>query len=614
MNQAQGPMGMNNNLVYFYENQVVVTFHSELSPDALKRSIRRDWHSTYVQLLNDGLKKDANTSQLTLKPFAESDIPRTQRKMRHDLTDLPGVYVFHTPTGTGTKGTVVAFFHIVPDMPSTQQNGGTGGMGTMGATDTTSQVIKLILSLNGTAVVSLHHNNISAIAAGPHWFTSSVAMRPLDETTHGCPVIPPLPVLESPPSGLWQITPQFSDDAMNDSTGEGVTVFVLDTLPKFEQIADAANAAGSSNLLLQVMASGMTGGEEFESAYPPAINVHYLENLPDPTKTPVTGKDINGNLVGFPMVDHGLFVAGIVRDLAPDADIECIRVLNDFGVGNTVTLTGVLYQIQNRMLEGDLQDTSVVINLSLVIMPPNDNLSQVGLDVGADRDVVNQIHDELLTPMQSLAALGAIFVASVGNDSDPRDLYMNPTGGHFVARYPAYFANDADAVTAAAIIPVGAVNQSGEAASYSNYPGPHGVATYAGEIPQFITKSPTPDDPNDATVVPPVDALRGVYSSAHYPFSYKLDNTVPPESYPVYPAPNSNAWAYWMGTSFATPIISGLAACVLETQPISGDSVRRAIISAATGQAMWAKIQPYSQGMEASNESASVPVIMAAQE
>ena len=32
----------------------------------------------------------------------------------------------------------------------------------------------------------------------------------------------------------------------------------------------------------------------------------------------------------------------------------------------------------------------------------------------------------------------------------------------------------------------------------------------------------------------------------------------------MYPAPNDDAWAYWSGTSFATPIITAVAARVLE--------------------------------------------------
>ena len=90
----------------------------------------------------------------------------------------------------------------------------------------------------------------------------------------------------------------------------------------------------------------------------------------------VTGKDIYGRHVGFSMQDHGLFIEGIVRDLAPEANIECIRVINDFGVGDINTLHAALKKIYDRMSKGDLQDKPVVINLSLVVLPPEDDIPE----------------------------------------------------------------------------------------------------------------------------------------------------------------------------------------------------------------------------------------------
>src|ERR1700730_4582375 len=98
----------------------------------------------------------------------------------------------------------------------------------------------------------------------------------------------------------------------------------------------------------------------------------FHQAVPDPKDSAVTGKDIYGRLAGFRLVDHGLFIAGIIHDLAPKATIECIRVLNDFGVGTFETLTTALQHINNRMSEtgdqkGDLFGKPVVINLSLVV-------------------------------------------------------------------------------------------------------------------------------------------------------------------------------------------------------------------------------------------------------
>ena len=52
----------------------------------------------------------------------------------------------------------------------------------------------------------------------------------------------------------------------------------------------------------------------------------------------------------------------------------------------------------------------------------------------------------------------------------------------------------------------------------------------------------------------------GIYSSTTYS-SLSINDCDP-----TYAAPNTNGWAYWVGTSFATPIISALLAHVLEVK------------------------------------------------
>ena len=163
---------------------------------------------------------------------------------------------------------------------------------------------------------------------------------------------------------------------------------------------------------------------------------------------------------------------------------------------------------------------------------------------------------------------------------------------------PAAFAYDPDldAATAAAIIPVGAINGQGEAASYSNYPGPDGIAAYGGEIP---TPYPATADAAVITQIDPtapLDMVRGVYCSPMYP-ALSMDDHYPPPSpqppaYPEYPAPNASAWACWSGTSFATPVISALAACLLEGQQVPYTvNVRQTLKdSAATQQISWTEL------------------------
>ena len=91
--------------------------------------------------------------------------------------------------------------------------------------------------------------------------------------------------------------------------------------------------------------------------------------------------------------------------------------------------------------------------------------------------------------------------------------------------------------------------------------------------------------------------MRGIYSSVEFP-PLSLD---PPAQY--YTAPDDHAWAYWVGTSFATAIISALAARVLELQAegqVFG-SAQKAIMNAASDTTLWDGLDPSVTGSGTAN-------------
>jgi hypothetical protein len=91
---------------------------------------------------------------------------------------------------------------------------------------------------------------------------------------------------------------------------------------------------------------------------------------------------------------------------------------------------------------------------------------------------------------------------------------------------------------------------------------------------------------------------RGIYSSVEFP-PLSLD---PPAQY--YTAPNDHAWAYWVGTSFATPIISALAARVLEANGGIPD-----VLNAASDTTQWDRLDPSLDG----SSTATGSMLIAAQ-
>ena len=582
-------MNMNTNMgttVYWHKNQFITRLK-------LKGSVRRITDEQ-IEILR------------TQDPIKSVVLPHL-----HVPLDMQLIDVHHLPQPDSAGNTDVVFCHSInpktqsqPDMGLMQGNGGAAGMGNHDHTlavinqinNSFDQAVKegKIAELsetfntafreafdtapNGAQKETLSHN-ILDLNALPRWLNAGTP-----DGTSGCPISPPIPVEGSSTPGQWKLEFSGLPDALKNATGKDVWVLVLDTLTARDQISRAAEKAGRSNTLLQEMTNGMKwepfNAEHHGKAVPPAINCtpQFIPDIVEgtPPERVVTGKDIYGRHGGFPMEDHGLFIAGILRDLAPEANIECIRVLNDFGVGDICTLYDVLIEIYDRMSEGgDLHGKPVVINLSLVVLPPEDDIPE-----GVTEDILESTRDALYILLQCLADQGAIFVAAAGNDSDPR---MNVSEKRFGPRYPAALAFDDHAMTA--MISVGAVNRNRQAARYSNYPGPYGIATYAGDLPKPEPWLPSAMDHVVARVdTNDIDALCGVYTAAQYPALSKND----PES--EYPVPNSNAWAYWSGTSFATPIISALAARYLQGQDPKSIDVRQAILEDAMDEVMWTTV------------------------
>ncbi len=565
---------------YWHNNQVAVMLHVDQHHSAGTQEI-----SKFLGL--DDLRQFLSVHGFNLKPAGPGDMPRASYRSASDISqdytsddvNAPyGKFLFPEPDAQGSF--VISYFHVEPiNSPLSTQE-----LALPESPDYTRQVVSLI-NRNLDKLRLFAPSRI--IAAMPNWLNGATPDGTGDSGTHGCPIIPPIPVPDGEASclshpGAWPITLLMLSSEMR--SGEDVTVFVLDTVPKAEQIKVTATRVGDKNLLLKNFAA------QIDSTI--FINAQSLpERLDDPdphVQVPATGKDVYGRLNGFEMSDHGLFVAGIIHELAPGAKIECIRVLNDWGVGNVAVLCDTLQGIQQRMEMFDLRNRPVVINLSLVTTPDDEELTRLWFGDNAHSTVEPGVIQREITLMrmplqrviQSLITSGAVIVASAGNDSDPRDTTMNMTGTRMGPRYPAAFPE---------VISVGAIDSHGNAAAYSNYPAfqgkYNGIATYGGNIPKPIPSRP---DPSVVTRAIITDAVRGLYSANTFPALSAEDQQL---GRPNPPVRNTNGWAYWSGTSFATPIISAVAALVLQKLKTDGvpphlwpAEVQRAITT-AEGQA-----------------------------
>lgn len=305
-----------------------------------------------------------------------------------------------------------------------------------------------------------------------------------------------------------------------------VTVAILDSWP-------AKAPTGASWLVDQVLPSGMNYQIK-------------LEHLPH-----------------SPIADHGLFVAGIINDIAPAARLHAIRVLDDYCVGTWSDLQEGLAKLQS--LEGHL-----VVNLSLGFLPTED-LQQMEREFapalelgkvffaqpGVATDATAREGERHLFRAIMYATFAALttrdktlLIASVGNDARPHEARPDP---EFPARYDS-------------LLSVAAIDAAEMASAFSNRGDIantplNGIAVLGGNT-VAIGSTTIATIPGS---VKKKDAVVGLYSAA-------------------FPGYHRAGWAYWAGTSFAAPIISGLAANIWANDPLqTAAEVKQTILDHGQG-------------------------------
>lgn len=197
---------------------------------------------------------------------------------------------------------------------------------------------------------------------------------------------------------------------------------------------------------------------------------------------------------------HGLLGSSMIRELAPKAKIVLVEVLNDEGE----TTGSVLTEAIDYVLY--LREQQVTINGDRLI---GDKVI-FNMSLGIERSLTEEVEAPyLLDVCERVCDAGGLIVAAAGNDS----YYLHPRNPEEPAAY-GYFAESHN--TYNQVIAVSATGyQPGEYALYSNR------GNFA--APGMDILMDTGDDQN----------------------------------------PCSSRYIYWVGTSFAAPIVTGVAALVL---------------------------------------------------
>ena len=345
---------------------------------------------------------------------------------------------------------------------------------------------------------------------GAHWW----------EITPG-PAAPPEPA----PAGLYDWVVQDAQLRLDQAVagdkqpGENPVVAVLDTSPE----PGAINAPHFHNWLLDKLNNEVPVGL-FSFGGTLSTPGSYFTADPILRQTLARWRGHSQQVPGRPIQDfdirdHGLAVAGIVRSIAPRAPIHLIRVLSDYGVGDELPITNCLAALPAAFMAGGRR---LVTNLSLGAAFP------LGISI------TNPVQMSLRNPVETLSQNGALIAAAAGNDADDRPFQSWPGPGRPDPRLPAAYPF---------VCAVGAVRRDENAAEYSNMadtqPPFDDTAAFGGNAVRVPAASPPRTLTNNG-------AALSLYTAPTFPLSLN--------------AANNSGWAYWAGTSFATPVISALAA------------------------------------------------------
>jgi hypothetical protein len=432
------------------------------------------------------------------------------------------------------------------------------------------------------------HAGWTVTAATPNWLIGST---PEPEDCPGPGAKPEqVPLAEAPAANRRAFSFPSSqplqtlvDAALNGQLPQQVIVAVLDTCPARQDVVDKATAltaAGHPNRLLDAMLNLPVVIDGPESIVPPYFD--HLRGIFSRWHTQQPRAPLH-----FLMPDHGLFVAGIIRDLAPSADVHLIRVLSDFGVGDLRALADRLASLPRALLAGNTK--KLVINMSLVAdLPISSRLFEILFPRSFKRSDRHEILERLpdicaiFSQVQQSLAESVVWepqfrdrvlaVAAAGNDNQEDGVESRPA-----PRYPARYDD---------VLAVAALNRDVGPAEFSNSGDVivmgNGVAVYGGDSrldpaggPPIMTR---PDGPNR-----PPDGIVGLYSLPDFPLLVPAAAAAA-GAFPL----NDSGWAYWAGTSFATPIISGIVADYWADQVGAGASpvplqVMRAVIGFQSG-------------------------------
>jgi hypothetical protein len=329
------------------------------------------------------------------------------------------------------------------------------------------------------------------------------------------------------------------------NTGNGISVFAA---PDISSRTVVTQGDGVLVGVFDTSPFSHGGTQSVNGVLTPALNlwVSHPQEIPKRTESDDNYPDVSS---------HGLFVAGLVHAVAPKSQIHLVRTLNDKGQGDTFWLLKNLVEFVKRAPSAY---RGLVINLSLGVHTPSYNDYRTGTKLTDDQ--IKWLKDNIRAPEETWATVdtpvaalevtlrlltqdGAVIAAAAGNDSAGQS--VQPM--QIPASYPF-------------VIGVAASNYDRGLACFSNKgdvaaPGGNGLANCT---PPFSKCS---DANVDCPCQSGMDCQYGVLSLV------KTSDGI--------------RFAHWLGTSFATPLVSGQAALLRSAGVAPSEVYSRIAVSAS---------------------------------
>jgi hypothetical protein len=244
--------------------------------------------------------------------------------------------------------------------------------------------------------------------------------------------------------------------------------------------------------------------------------------IKDPWDTPATLDELVGEVA--PYTGHGTFIAGIFRQVVPDATVLSIRIMHSDGVVYEGDLMYALGLLAARVVKAQ-QDDNLALTIDAVSLSLG-YFNESAADV-AYTSALRQVIDTLLET-------GVAVTAAAGNYATSREYY------------PAAFAGQSPSVDKVPLISVGALNPNGTKAVFSD--GGRWVTAWA---PGAAVISTFPVDVNGADQ--PTIRVPGESRESFDTDDYR------------------SGFAAWSGTSFAAPMMAADVVRAMLT-PLEGAS------------------------------------------